>query len=78
MRSRHVAAVAGTLLVLGCFTRVTDASHWQIPDGEFDRFLADSDACEYQATPQLQPELPQQVDPETYRRCMQGMGWRRR
>jgi hypothetical protein len=78
MRSLPVAALAGALLALGCFTPVTDPNYWDISRGEFQRFLADSDACEYEATPRLQPELPQEVNPDAYRRCMEGHGWRRR
>lgn len=71
-------AAPTALLALGCFTTPTDPNYWQISDGQLQRFIGDSDACEYEATPQLQPELPDEVDPEVYRRCMEGHGWRKR
>ena len=66
-------------LTLGCFTTITDPNHWNIGDGDFSQFLADSDLCREQASHPLQPELSDApMDEDFYRSCMESSGWTER
>lgn len=74
----RVTLLAISSLVMACFTSVMDPNHWELGDREFQEFLSDSDACRYEATPQLQPELPDEPDEGIYRSCMESAGWTQR